>query len=928
MDEVTCPRCHEVFVPGPVRVTESTARDEGGRFATPTGTGAAAGAVKTAGVASGLTPEEAAAQADAEAQGDEGGSAEAGVVGEGLRDPSAGHAFAEAWDEEAHPRNADGEFSTADGKGKTGKDGTLGFDGRAGTGYGKKGGEPKVRELQEALNRLGITDANGKPLAVDGQLGPKTTAAVKKLQKQMGLKPDGKVTPALLAKIKAEAAKKPKPAAKKTPARPSGGKATMKTTPASEPTQSVFARKERMTGGGATVEDRVVESDGRVLEALDDDAAGGRRYRVQVIAYGDSKNGRRYPAQVMREAARLYEGAKAFDHHRSDEALRSGTIAGLVGHYSDVTATETGIEATLTLLPSATHAAEVLDAAIAQAGSPHAAGISHDVRATFKPIQEGRRRLQEATQIVDVMSADIVAHPAAGGLALRAVAGGIDPTDLPGDVPGSETAEESGVTVTTEGVLAALQGASSEQLAELGLARATTETTTAAEPAARTTEADTWAKGSALGTTVVKAMADAANLPARGVEALLPERFSEADIEAAIAGAKAFLAADERQTLAPSGVGSAQVTKEARDKQIEALDATFAGDYSKGFRSFKEAFIAVTGRQPRSTIDEDFNRVVMRETVGALYDSTTRASESGTTSTWAQILGDSITRRMVREYQQPSLQTWRRIVSRTVPINDFRTQRLTRLGGYGILPSVNEGAPYQPLTTPGDEEATYALGKRGGTEDLTMEMVANDDLRAVTRIPVKLGLAAAQTLYRYVWDILVNNAAVTYDSTALFHTNHANTQSGALNQTNLSVLRRRMRQQTAYGDSHNVLSIMPRLLVVPSALEEIAYQLTRSAVAIPSTPAGPSDTPNIHQGLDYEVIDYWSDADDWFVVADPGTTETIEVGFYQGREEPELFTQADATVGSMFNADVLTMKVRHIYNAVVIDHRGFQRATN
>ena len=265
-------------------------------------------------------------------------------------------------------------------------------------------------------------------------------------------------------------------------------------------------------------------------------------------------------------------------------------------------------------------------------------------------------------------------------------------------------------------------------------------------------------------------------------------------------------------------------------------------------------------------------------------------------------------------------------MSSTPPIADFRTQRIDRVGGYGVLPVVAEGAPYQPLTSPGNEEVTYAIEKKGGTEDITLEMIANDDVRAIASIPRKLGLAAARTLYKFVWDILTSTANV-YDGHQLFDSaNHANTDTGAaLSQSTLSTARRKMRKQAAFGDSVDVLSTTPRYLVVPSELEEIAFQLCTSAVAIPSTPAGPTDTPNIHQGLQPIVIDYYTDPNDWFTIADPAMIPTIEVGFYQGRQEPELFTQADPTVGSVFNSDTLTYKIRHIYKGAVLDYRGFYR---
>ncbi|MET0549434.1 MAG: peptidoglycan-binding protein [Xanthomonas sp.] len=54
---------------------------------------------------------------------------------------------------------------------------------------GDQGAE--VRELQQHLNRLGIRDAQGRPLAEDGRFGDNTHEAVTALQKQRGLTQDG-----------------------------------------------------------------------------------------------------------------------------------------------------------------------------------------------------------------------------------------------------------------------------------------------------------------------------------------------------------------------------------------------------------------------------------------------------------------------------------------------------------------------------------------------------------------------------------------------------------------------------------------------------------------------------------------------------------------------------------------------------------------
>lgn len=112
-----------------------------------------------------------------------------------------------------------GQFAAADSGGRKKSSGsdTLGYDPKSnrGSGYGVAGGDARVKQLQEALNRLGVTDQSGKPLKVDGKLGPKTTAAIRKLQKQLGVKVDGQVTPELLKRILAM--KGARPAAKTTP---------------------------------------------------------------------------------------------------------------------------------------------------------------------------------------------------------------------------------------------------------------------------------------------------------------------------------------------------------------------------------------------------------------------------------------------------------------------------------------------------------------------------------------------------------------------------------------------------------------------------------------------------------------------------------------------------------------------------------------
>jgi len=69
-------------------------------------------------------------------------------------------------------------------------------------------------------------------------------------------------------------------------------------------------------------------------------------------------------------------------------------------------------------------------------------------------------------------------------------------------------------------------------------------------------------------------------------------------------------------------------------------------------------------------------------------------------------------------------------------------------------------------------------------------------------------------------------------------------------------------------------------------------------------------------------VPIWSDANNWFLMADPADIVCIEIGFLDGKEEPEIFIQDMPNVGSMFSHDKLTYKIRHIYGGVNTDYRG------
>ncbi len=662
------------------------------------------------------------------------------------------------------------------------------------------------------------------------------------------------------------------------------------------------------------------------------EAEGDRRGRwaVRVIRGGLSRNGNFYTADALEGAAPLVEGARVLA--RSDEDHLRGrdtSVSALVGRIAEASYAAGGageIRGVLELIePDGPIAAKLREAhaagMIGSAAAKPILGLSIVAAGRGRSATVDGRRVNIVESIERVDSVDLVVEPSAGGAIL----------DLIESVHERQQGDDAMRERMKRLVEARLGKARLEALDaddDEGLEALYREALAAPEnppPDGGLTESRV--RSLAVGAVddrvrLIEARAAAREAVAASAlpgpaQARLRESFGRAEIgglgadavKRAIDAERAYLA-----EIAPAGqvtgLGETrvEVTEGFAEKVGKMWDAFFDPN-DKSCVSVKEAYVQCTGDRKVTGRLESCDPAVVREAF--------RLREALSTATMGELLVDAMRKRMLADYRETAIYDgWTKWCS-VATTTDFRANHRIRWGGYGDLPGVAEGGAYGPLGSPADEKEDYAVTKRGGTENITLEAIKNDDVMAVQRLPRMLSRAAKRTVSKFAADFLIDNADLQ-DNVALFHGTHGNLGTAALSGASLAAARLAMVKQTELT-SDKKLGIGPRYLLVPFDLEEAAVNIFRRNTENDRT---------FVQTLSLEVIPVpeFTDANDWFVVADPMDVPTVEIGFLDAETEPQIFVQDSPSVGSLFTNDQITYKIRHIYGGAALDHRGMYKA--
>jgi hypothetical protein len=313
--------------------------------------------------------------------------------------------------------------------------------------------------------------------------------------------------------------------------------------------------------------------------------------------------------------------------------------------------------------------------------------------------------------------------------------------------------------------------------------------------------------------------------------------------------------------------------------------------------------------------------------LGFFRQAGVRATDYGyhTTGDFTDLTLDAINKTLLAAYQEaPS--TWETVFRRARSVPDFKTIHRVRLGEVPNLDQWPDNMAPNNVAIANERES-YAVEAYASEMSFSYRLLVNDDMDALTSIPVKMGTAARRTVNSHVWSIITSNPTMV-DGQSLFSAATGNRQnanlvsasSGAPNVARIGTGRELMRLQTGVNtpeqaESQAILNLSPSFIVVPANLETTTEQLVQSAVDPDGTVTGVFNPFRSLMMVTEPLLDANSTTA-WYLFARPSLVDTVECTFLQGQETPQVRSwQDNRTLALMYS-------VLQSFAAKAIDHRG------
>jgi len=712
----------------------------------------------------------------------------------------------------------------------------------------------------------------------------------------------------------------------------------------------------------------------RLVQATDPEGAS---WEIVICEPGLTKNGWYHPEEVLRASADLFEGVslnfydlpKKGATHIQDSLfdLKKFLVANKAGWIEKVRyVAGEGLKGTLHFLDSFKWLGKNLLAAMAEGARVY--GLSYDAPAQAKKSTIDGRSVLELVKLYGVDSVDIVDRPAAGGKFIRAVA-----AQKEGDIMNKQELWNMIEKARPELLKGkTLEAISDEELT--GLVRMAMEPGAdqsagdGNQPAVDSQQSANQGGDGDPGVTredfdklrcdmALKDKLAGSDLDEAGRKHIW-ERFhgrvfEEAELDKELGALKDLLATKAQMDQGAGagdvdgipasgricvGIGTLERAQMAVDRmfgltkedmegfaRMERLDhkpffedVRSAQDYQEmdkvpPFSSLHEMYVFFTG-------DPEVRGVFNQKGLKARMDITS--------STFTYAFGNTLGRRLVKDYLAANFRE-DLIISVAKSVKDFRQQEAVKVGFFGDLDTVDpETADYQEIAAVTDEEATYTLAQKGNLLTITRKTIINDDLSLVQRLVSRLGRAARRTHAQYVWDMWVDNDNCS-DGTAWHTSGHGNLGAAALSITTALAAWKALAKMTE-KDSAKRIGLLddPGLkvsLIHPPDLFDTA-DIVANNEYYPGSTTNLNDRNPMRNKLVPVQVSLLTDTNDWGIIAPNALVDHVEMGYLNGRREPEMFVADSPQSEQVFVADKIRYKIRHEYAGTPVDYVGSYKA--
>jgi hypothetical protein len=246
---------------------------------------------------------------------------------------------------------------------------------------------------------------------------------------------------------------------------------------------------------------------------------------------------------------------------------------------------------------------------------------------------------------------------------------------------------------------------------------------------------------------------------------------------------------------------------------------------------------------------------------------------------------------------------------------DFKQMSRTWLSDAPALQKLNEGGEIKRGAFK-DGKEVYQLASYATIVPFSRQVIINDDLNAITRVPAAMARAAADLESDTAWTAITANPTMG-DNVALFNSTHGNLagSGAALDVTPTAAGRTAMRSQTT--PQGKPMNLIPKMFLVDPSNEAAAEKVVGPIVANQASSFNPFSGKLVI--LVEPRLKAASGAQPWYLAGDVAQCDILEYSYLEGQQGAYLETRQG------FEVDGLEMKVRLDFAAKVLDWRNLYK---